>query len=543
MNGAIRIPPPVNDPIRAYAPGSPERASLQARIAELAASPTEVPCIIGGEEVFTGNVHEMRSPHDHSLVLGRYHAAGPEEVSRAIEAANDAWESWSRMAWEDRAAIFLRGADLLTGARWRDTLNASTMLLQSKTVYQAEIDAACELVDFWRFNCHFAQGIYAEQPLSGPGMWNRSEYRPLEGFVYAVSPFNFTSIGGNLSGAPAMMGNTVLWKPSNTAVLSNYFVMRLMEAAGLPAGVVNFIPGDPVEVTDVVLASPDFAGLHFTGSTQVFQMFWERIGKNISNYRSYPRIVGETGGKDFIVAHPSADPDALRTAMIRGAFEFQGQKCSAASRAYVPRSVWDRMKDGLLEETKSIAMGDTADFRNFMGAVIDERSFKKLAGYLDRARDAEGVEIIAGGGCDDAKGWFVEPTLIVADDPHYETMREELFGPVLTIHVYDDDQWEEVLELCDSTSPYALTGAIFSDDREAARHAMDALRHAAGNFYINDKPTGAVVGQQPFGGSRASGTNDKAGSPMNLLRWVSARSIKETFDPPTDYRYPFMEAE
>lgn len=543
MNGAIRIPTPENDPIRAYAPGSEERASLKARIEELAASPTEVPCIIGGEEVFTGNVHEMRSPHDHSLVLGHYHAAGPDEVRRAIEAANDAWQSWSRMAWVDRASIFLRGADLLTGAKWRDTLNASTMLLQSKTVFQAEIDAACELVDFWRFNCHFAEGIYAEQPLSAPGMWNRSEYRPLEGFVYAVSPFNFTSIGGNLSGAPAMMGNTVLWKPSNTAVLSNYFVMRLMEAAGLPAGVINFIPGDPVEVTDVVLASPDFAGLHFTGSTHVFQMFWERIGKNIANYRSYPRIVGETGGKDFIVAHPSADPDALRTAMIRGAFEFQGQKCSAASRAYVPRSVWDRMKDGLIEQTRSIAMGDPADFRNFMGAVIDEKSFKKLAGYLERAKEAEGVEILAGGGCDDSKGWFVEPTLILADDPRYETMCEELFGPVLTIHVYDDDEWEAVLELCDSTSPYGLTGAVFSDDRAAARQAMDALRHAAGNFYINDKPTGAVVGQQPFGGSRASGTNDKAGSPMNLLRWVSARSIKETFDPPTDYRYPFMGAE
>lgn len=543
MNGAIRVPTPINDPVRSYRPGSPERASLVARLEELAAHPTEIPCIIGGEEVFTGDVHEIVSPHDRSLVLGRYHAAGRKEVERAIEAAADAWEGWSRMAWEDRAAIFLRGADLLTGSTWRDNLNASTMLGQSKTVYQAEIDAACELVDFWRFNCHFAEGIYAEQPISAPGMWNRTEYRPLEGFIYAVSPFNFTSIGGNLSGAPALMGNVVLWKPSQTAVLSNYFVMRLMEAAGLPPGVVNFIPGDPETVTDVVLEHPDFAGLHFTGSTHVFQMFWERIGANIARYRSYPRIVGETGGKDFIVAHSSADPDALRTAMIRGAFEYQGQKCSAASRAYVARSVWERMRESLIEETRSIAMGDPGDFTNFMGAVIDEKSFRKLAGYLDRARAADGVEILAGGGHDDTEGWFIEPTLIRVDDPRYETMCDELFGPILTIHVYDDEEWHEVLELCDTTSPYGLTGAVFADDREAVREAMDALRHSAGNFYVNDKPTGAVVGQQPFGGSRASGTNDKAGSAMNLLRWVSARSIKETFDPPTDYRYPFMERE
>lgn len=539
MNGSVRIPAPVNEPVRGYTPGSPERAALKARLAELAASPTEVPCIIGGEEVRTGDVHEIVAPHDHSLVLGSYHGARPEHVARAIEASREAWDTWSRMAWVDRASVFLRAADLLAGP-WRDTVNASTMLGQSKTVHQAEIDAACELVDFWRFNCHFAEGIYADQPRSAPGMWNRSEYRPLEGFIYAVSPFNFTSIGGNLCGAPALMGNVVLWKPSHTAVLSNYFVMRVLEEAGLPPGVINFIPGDSVAITDALLDHPDFAGLHFTGSTGVFQMFWQRIGSGIANYRSYPRIVGETGGKDFIVAHPSADPDALRTAMIRGAFEYQGQKCSAASRAYVPESVWALMKDSLVEETRSIAMGDPADFRNFMGAVIDEKAFRKLSGYLDRAKDADGVEVLAGGGYDDSTGWFIQPTLLLAHDPKYETMCEELFGPILTIHVYPDDRWEETLELCDTTSPYALTGAVFAEDRAAARQAMDALRHAAGNFYVNDKPTGAVVGQQPFGGSRASGTNDKAGSAMNLMRWISARSIKETFDPPTDYRYPFM---
>ncbi|MBT8335818.1 MAG: L-glutamate gamma-semialdehyde dehydrogenase [Gemmatimonadetes bacterium] len=543
MNGSIRIPTPINEPVLSYAPGTPERASLKARLAEMAANPVEVPLIISGEEVRTGDVHEIRAPHDHQQVLGTYHSAGPAEVARAIESSQEAWETWSRMAWVDRAAVFLRAADLLAHPRWRDTVNAATMLGQSKTVHQAEIDSACELIDFWRFNCHFAEKIYADQPLSAPGMWNRSEYRPLEGFIYAVSPFNFTSIGGNLCGAPALMGNVVLWKPSHTAVLSNYFLMRILVEAGLPAGVVNFIPGDSSRITDSLLGHPDFAGLHFTGSTGVFQMFWERIGGDIAQYRSYPRIVGETGGKDFIVAHPSADPDAVRTAMIRGAFEYQGQKCSAASRAYVPESLWARMKDSLVEETRSIRMGDPTDFRNFMGAVIDEKAFRKLSAYIDRARESEDVEILAGGGYDDSKGWFIEPTLLLAHDPKYETMCEELFGPVLTIHVYPDDQWRETLALVDSTSPYALTGAVFSLDRDAAREAMDALRHAAGNFYVNDKPTGAVVGQQPFGGSRASGTNDKAGSALNLLRWISARSMKETFDPPTDYRYPFMDAE
>ncbi len=541
MNGNIRIPTPINEPVLAYAPGSPERAALKARLAELTAHPTEVPLIIGGREIRTGQTHDITCPHDHGRVIGSYHLAGPDEIAQAIEASRTAWDTWSRMAWVDRSAVFLRAADLLVAPRWRDTINASTMLGQSKTVHQAEIDAACELIDFLRFNCHFAEGLYADQPRSAPGMWNRSEYRPLEGFVYAVSPFNFTSIGGNLSGAPALMGNVVLWKPSHTAVLSNYFVMKLFEEAGLPPGVINFIPGDSVQITDALLAHPDFTGLHFTGSTGVFQMFWKRIGANIANYRSYPRIVGETGGKDFIVAHPSADPDALRTAMIRGSFEYQGQKCSAASRAYVPESVWAVMKDSLIEETKNIRMGDPADFRNFMGAVIDEKAFRKLSAYLDRAREADDVEVLAGGGYDDSKGWFIEPTLLLAHDPRYETMCEELFGPILSIYVYPDDQWEDTLRLVDSTSPYALTGAVFADDRAAVRQAMDALRHAAGNFYVNDKPTGAVVGQQPFGGSRASGTNDKAGSPMNLLRWVSARSIKETFDPARDYRYPFMD--
>lgn len=543
MNGSIRIPAPINEPVLSYAPGTPERASLKARLAEMSNEIADIPCIIGGEEVWTDDVHELRSPHDHSNVYARYHAAGPNEIQRAIEASRKGWETWSRMAWVDRSAVFLRAADLLQTPRWRNTINAATMIGQSKTIHQAEIDAACELIDFWRFNCHFAEEIYAGQPRSAPGMWNRAEYRPLEGFIYAVSPFNFTSIGGNLAGAPALMGNVVLWKPSHTAVLGNYVIMQLLREAGLPAGVINFIPGDSVAITDALLADPNFAGLHFTGSTGVFQMFWERIGAAISSYRSYPRIVGETGGKDFIVAHPSANPDALRTAMIRGAFEYQGQKCSAASRAYVPESVWAVMKDSLIETAKGIQMGDPADFRNFMGAVIDEKAFVKLAAYLDRAKASDDVEVLAGGGHDRSKGWFVEPTLLLSHDPRYETMCEELFGPILSIYVYPDDQWAETLQLVDTTSPYALTGAVFADDREAAREAMDALRHSAGNFYVNDKPTGAVVGQQPFGGSRASGTNDKAGSAMNLLRWVSARSIKETFDPATDYRYPFMAEE
>ena len=539
MNGSIDIPPPVNEPVLSYAPGTPEREALKAKIAELQNTKVDIPLLIDGKEVRTGNTHDIVMPHDHGHVLGQYHAAGPDEIRAAIDASLRAWKSWSRMAWVDRAAVFLKAAELVKG-KYRSAVNAATMLGQSKTAHQAEIDAACEYIDFLNFNASFAEEIYAQQPISDEGMWNRSEYRPLEGFVYAVSPFNFTSIGGNLIGAPVLMGNVGLWKPSHSAVYANWILMQIYQEAGLPAGVINFVPGDPRMVTEIVLDHPEFAGLHFTGSTSVFQMFWKTIGENIAKYRSYPRIVGETGGKDFIVAHASADPDALRTAIVRGSFEFQGQKCSAASRAYIPRSLWDGMKDDLVADVKSIAMGDPRDFRNFMGAVIHAEAWSKIKGYIDRAREADDVEILVGGGCDDSKGWFVEPTIIVTDNPKYESMCEEIFGPVMTIHVYDDAEFDQVLELVDTTSPYGLTGAIWARDRAVVRHAMDALRHSAGNFYVNDKPTGAVVGQQPFGGSRASGTNDKAGSAQNLLRWVSPRSIKETFVPPTDYRYPFM---
>jgi 1-pyrroline-5-carboxylate dehydrogenase len=542
MNGSIKIPPPVNDPVRSHAPGTPERRELKAKLDELASTRFDIPLIIGGEEVRTGRTGQIRVPHDHQHVLADYHMAGPDDVARAIASSREAWESWSRAPWADRAAVFLRAADLLE-SKWRSTVNASTMLGQSKTAHQAEIDAACELVDFYRFNAHFAERIYEEQPFSSPGMWNRSEYRPLEGFIYAISPFNFTSIGGNLCGAPVLMGNVSLWKPSRTAVFSNYFIMKVLEEAGLPPGVINFVPGDSGEITDALLAHPDFAGLHFTGSTGVFQMFWERIGANIAGYRSYPRIVGETGGKDFIVVHPSADADSVKTAIIRGAFEYQGQKCSAASRAYLPASLWAELRGPLVEETDGIAMGDPADFRNFMGAVIDEKAFRKISSYLDRASVSDQVEVIAGGTYDDSKGWFIRPTILLAKDPKYETMCDEIFGPVMTLYVYDDTEWEATLKLVDETSPYALTGAVFARERAAARQAMETLRHAAGNFYVNDKPTGAVVGQQPFGGSRASGTNDKAGSVLNLLRWVTPRTVKETFVPPTDYRYPFMDAE
>ena len=542
MNGTIQIPPPVNEPVLSYAPGSPERAELKAKLAELSGQVVDIPLIIGGKEVRTGRTQDITVPHDHGHVIGRFHMAGPDEVRQAIDAAAEAWKTWSRMAWVDRASIFMKVADLTAG-KYRATINAATMLSQSKTAFQAEIDAACEYIDFMRFNCSFAEDIYLQQPLSDEGIWNRSEYRPLEGFIYAVSPFNFTSIGGNLAGAPAMMGNVSIWKPSVSAVYSNYILMQMFAEAGLPAGVINFVPGDPAEVTDVVMSDPNFAGLHYTGSTTVFQMLWKRVGENIASYKSYPRLVGETGGKDFIVAHKSANVDALRTAIVRGAFEYQGQKCSAASRAYIPQSIWDQMKDDLLADVQSIKMGDPADFRNFVGAVIHKGAFDKIKGFIDRAREADDAEIFAGGGCDDSKGWFVEPTIILAKSAMYESMCEEIFGPVITIHVYADDEWESILELVDTTSPYGLTGAVWAHDRAVIRHAMDYLRHSAGNFYINDKPTGAVVGQQPFGGSRASGTNDKAGSPLNLLRWVSPRSIKETMVPPTDYRYPFMDAE
>ena len=512
---------------------------LKAKLAEMSSRELDIPLIIGGDEVRTGRTKRAVMPHDHGHVLATWQMAGPEEVLRAIQASKDAWSDWSRAAWEDRASVFLRAADLLA-TTWRATLNASTMLAQSKTAHQAEIDSACELIDFFRFNAWFAERVYADQPISGPGIWNRSEYRPLEGFVFAVTPFNFTSIAGNLCAAPALMGNVVLWKPSSAAVYSGYYLMRLLEAAGLPPGVVNFLPGDPKVVTAALIDHPDFAGLHYTGSTSVFQGLWKTMAGNLDGYRSYPRVVGETGGKDFIVAHASADPDALRTAIVRGGLEYQGQKCSAASRIYVPEGLWEEMGPALVDEMDSLEVGDVADFRNFMGAVITEEAFKEQAGYIERARAARGVEIIAGGQVDDSKGWFVRPTLIRAEDARYESMCEEIFGPIVSLHVYPDGAWEETLQLVDATSPYALTGAVFAHERAAVREAMDQLRYTAGNFYVNDKPTGAVVGQQPFGGGRASGTNDKAGAGMNLLRWVSARSIKETFLPATDYRYPFM---
>jgi 1-pyrroline-5-carboxylate dehydrogenase len=481
-------------------------------------------------------------PHAHGHVIARAHRAGPKEIDAAVGAALDARHDWSRTPWEERAAVFMRAADILAGPH-RQVLNAATMLGQSKTAFQAEIDAACETADFFRFNSHFSEIIDGMQPVSDRGVWNHADYRPLEGFVYAISPFNFTAIGANLSGAPAIMGNTVVWKPAHTAILSGYYVMRLFEAAGLPPGVVNFIAGDPARITADLLARPTLAGVHFTGSTSVFQGMWKTIGANIGSYRSYPRIVGETGGKDFIIAHPSAEVSALRAAIIRGAFEYQGQKCSAASRAYIPKTVWAELKGPLLERTAALAVGDPRDFRNFMGAVIDHRAFEKISGYIERARSAGGAKVLVGGETDDREGWFVRPTIIQAERPDYVTMCEEIFGPVMTVYVYDDADWPKALELVDTTSPYALTGSVFARDRVAIQEAIAELRDAAGNFYINDKPTGAVVGQQPFGGARASGTNDKAGSVLNLLRWVSARAIKETFVPPTDYRYPFMAEE
>ncbi len=539
MNGIVKVPPPRNEPVLSYAPGTPERAALKAKLTEMSGTVIDIPLIIGGEEIRTGDTVDVVSPHDHHHVLARAHKAGPTEVKKAVAAAMEAHHDWSTMMWEDRASIFLKAADLLAGP-WRQVLNASTMLGQSKTSHQAEIDASAEMVDFFRFNVHYAERIYSEQPFSDPGMWNRSQYRPLEGFVYAITPFNFTSIGGNLPSSPALMGNTVVWKPARTAMLSNYYMAKLFQEAGFPPGVINFVAGNSAAITDELLANRDFGGVHFTGSTTVFNSLWKTIGANVSGYRSYPRIVGETGGKDFIVAHPSADREALATAMLRGSFEFQGQKCSAASRAYVPESMWTGLRDMLVEQTEGISMGDVADFSIFMGAVIDKVSFDKIKGYIERAKASPDAEVIAGGVCDDEKGYFVRPTLILSKKPQYESMREEIFGPVLTVFVYRDKDWADTLRTVDETSPYALTGAVFAQDRKAIREAMDTLHASAGNFYINDKPTGAVVGQQPFGGARSSGTNDKAGSHLNLLRWVSARTIKETFVPPKDYRYPFM---
>jgi 1-pyrroline-5-carboxylate dehydrogenase len=537
VNGVRRIPPPINEPIKSYAPGSPERAELKARLDRMAADRADIPVIIGGREIRTGNTSQVVMPHNYRHVLGVWHRAERQHVMQAIDAARAARREWANWSWEDRAAVFLKAADMLA-TTWRATLNAATMLGQSKTAFQAEIDAACELTDFWRFNAGFAQELYEEQPISAPGMWNQLDYRALEGFVYAVSPFNFTAIGGNLPGAPALMGNTVIWKPASTAVLSGYYIMRLLEEAGLPPGVINFVPGDAAQISDVCLSHRELAGVHFTGSTGVFNSMWKTIGENMANYVSYPRIVGETGGKDFIVAHSSANPRAVAVAIARGGFEYQGQKCSAASRVYVPRSMWKAVKDESVAIMGEMRQGDVRDFRNFVSAVIDKKSFDKISGYIEDAR--KNAKIIAGGVSDGREGFYIRPTLIQTEQPGYRLLCEEIFGPVVTAYVYDDSKWSDTLKIVDQTSPYALTGAIFANDRKAVREATLALRNAAGNFYINDKPTGAVVGQQPFGGARASGTNDKAGSKMNLMRWVSARTIKETFNPPTDYKYPFM---
>ena len=539
-NARVTVPPPRNEPVLSYAPGSPEKAALKSQLDAFAAGAVEIPLIIGGREVTTGDLGACVLPHDYRKQVATYHRGNADTVDQAIAAAAAARPGWSEMSWESRAAIFLKAAELLAG-RYRPIVNAATMLNQSKTVFQAEIDAACELIDFWRFNVSYLPDIYGQQPESAAGIWNYVEYRALEGFVLAVTPFNFTSIAGNLPTSPALMGNTVLWKPASTAVFSAYWLMKLLEEAGLPPGVINLVPGSGGQIGAPAMAHPDLGGVHFTGSTEVFQDMWRTVGGNIAGYRSYPRIVGETGGKDFVFAHASADPAELTANLIRGAYEYQGQKCSAASRAYVPESLWNRCRDEVVGEVDAIRYGDVTDFTNFMGAVIDKASYDKQKRYIDAARTDSDADVICGGVCDDSTGYFISPTIIQAHDPRYATMETELFGPVLTVHVYKDSDYEQTLDLCDRTSPYALTGAIFGRDRRAIGVAHERLRHAAGNFYINDKPTGAVVGQQPFGGSRASGTNDKAGSAQNLLRWVSTRTTKETFVPVRDYRYPHMQ--
>jgi len=536
--GIFTPPPPVNEPIKSYAPGSPEREELKNRLREMEGERISIPLVIGGKDIATDDTFEAIMPHRKAHVLADVSKGGAENVQQAIDAARAAHVDWSRTPWHERAAVFLRAAELLSGP-WRSTLNAATMLNQSKTAHQAEIDAVCELIDFWRYNIEYLVRIYSEQPYSPTGTWNRMEYRPLEGFVFAVSPFNFTAIGGNLSSAPALMGNTIVWKPASTASLSAYYLMRLLQAAGLPDGVINLVHGSGATIGNAALASPELAGIHFTGSTDVFNGMWKTVGTNAGSYRNYPRIVGETGGKDFILAHPSADAEAVATAVVRGSFEYQGQKCSAASRLYVPSNLWPEVKERLVEDVGSIKMGDVADFENFMGAVIDASAFKTHAKAIEEARSA-GAEIVAGGSTDDSEGYFVSPTVIATDDKGFRLLRDELFGPIITTYVYDEKRWDETLELVDETAPYGLTGAVFATERSAIAEAEDALRYAAGNFYVNDKPTGAVVGQQPFGGSRASGTNDKAGSMWNLIRWVSPRTIKETFVPPTDYRYPSL---
>jgi 1-pyrroline-5-carboxylate dehydrogenase len=542
MSGISNVPLPHNEPVLSYAPGSSERAALKAALGTVGARQVDIPAVVNGREIRTGVTQNVISPHCHQRILAKTHQADRATIESAVQTAVEAQRDWAHWRFEDRAAVFLRAAEMLAGTH-RQLLNAATMLGQSKTAFQAEIDSACELIDFLRFNVHYAERIYQEQPDSAPGVWNRLDHRPLEGFVYAITPFNFTAIGGNLPTAPALMGNTVIWKPAASAMLSNWYFYRLLIEAGLPPGVINFLPGDPIEVSETLLADRRLAGIHFTGSTAVFQTLWKSIAAHLDRYAGYPRIVGETGGKDFILAHPSADVDALAIGIVRGAYEYQGQKCSAASRAYIPDTIWPAVRDRVVSMIEDIRMGDVADFRNFMGAVIDRRSFSRLKDHLERAKGDPGVQVLTGGGADDSVGFFVQPTLLQVENPEYRLMCEEIFGPVLTVHVYPAVRWEETLRLVDQTSPYALTGAVFSRDRKAITEADKALRYSAGNYYINDKPTGAVVGQQPFGGSRASGTNDKAGSILNLLRWVSPRSIKETLNPPKDYRYPYMDSE
>ena len=539
-NAFFKVPTAVNEPVKSYAPGSSERKSVKAALASLKSTQVDIPMFIGGKKVFTNNKKSIHPPHELSHTLGTYSVGTQDHVKQAIYAALAAKEQWANMPWQDRAAIFLKAADLLAGP-YRATMNAATMLGQSKNIYQAEIDAVCELVDFFKFNVQYMTEMYAQQPESAPGIWNRLEYRPLEGFIFALTPFNFTSIAANLCGAPAMLGNTVVWKPSETQIYSAAVIMEIYEAAGLPPGVINLVFVDGPSAGDVIFNHPDFAGIHFTGSTGVFQRIWKTIGENINKYKTYPRLVGETGGKDFVVAHGSSNAKEVAVALSRGAFEYQGQKCSAASRAYIAKSIWQDVKAHLQQDLNDFKMGSPEDFTNFINAVIDERAFDKITSYIANAKNDPSVEIVAGGGFDKSKGYFIEPTVILASDPNYVTMCDELFGPVLTVYVYEDDKYEETLELVDRTSPYALTGAIFSKDRYALGIAVEKLKNAAGNFYINDKPTGAVVGQQPFGGARASGTNDKAGSILNLFRWVSARTIKENFVPPTDFRYPFLQ--
>jgi len=542
FNGIFQVPEPVNEPILQYGPGSAERAGLAAKLKEMLGQQVEVPMIIGGKEVRSGKLADIRCPHDHQHILGRYHQADASFVTKAVDAAEKTKREWGEMPWESRAVVLLKAAELLAG-KYRSTLNAATMLNMSKTPHQAEIDAACELIDFWRFNPHFMQEVYGDQPMSTQGVLNYMEHRPLDGFVLALTPFNFTSIAGNLPTAPALMGNTVVWKPASAAVLPAYFIMKILEEAGMPPGVINMVPGPGPVVGPPALDDVRLGGIHFTGSTYVFSTIWLRIGSDIRKYVSYPRIVGETGGKNFIFAHASTDIEALVAALVRGAYEYQGQKCSAASRAYIPDSIWPQVKERLLSESADVKMGDVTDFKNFMGAVIDEKAFKTINEYIDFAKNSPDMEIIIGGGSDKSKGYFIEPTIVVSKEPKSKLMVEEIFGPVLTMYIYPESEYDETLELCDQTSPYALTGSIFALERSAIVKAMNTLRHAAGNFYVNDKPTGAVVAQQPFGGTRASGTNDKAGSWLNLERWVSPRAIKETFLPTRNFRYPYMEEE